>query len=58
MDMPLAPADGIRIPGDLQRMCCFTGFNGDHAGQYGCIQGVGRSIASDNPKDYALLHLY
>ncbi|WP_257283146.1 molybdenum cofactor guanylyltransferase [Endozoicomonas sp. SESOKO1] len=60
VDMPLVPADAIRILGDQQRACCFEGFNLPVMLPVTTElrQAVERSIASDNPKDYALWRLH
>ncbi|USE37910.1 molybdenum cofactor guanylyltransferase [Endozoicomonas sp. SCSIO W0465] len=60
VDMPLIPADAIRILGDQQRVCCFEGFNLPVVLPVTTElrQAVDTSIASDNPGDYALWRLY
>lgn len=60
VDMPLVPAEAIRILGDQQRACCFEGFNLPVMLPVTTElrQAVESSITSDNPRDYALWRLH
>ncbi|WP_419534820.1 molybdenum cofactor guanylyltransferase [Endozoicomonas sp.] len=60
VDMPLVPADAIRMLCDHQQPCCFEGFNLPVVLPVNAEsrQMVEKAIQSDNPKDYALWRLH